>query len=193
MMDGSDVRVLKGYTLVEMAVVLVIAGIALGAILQGQEMIENAKIKSVISDFDKLAQAHYAYIKRVGSPPGVLRDSDGNITRDAYSSQYFADLFAEGFVSDLEPMPNTGFPVLYHAYGGWWTANSWQLIYNSFNAPQLCANYLPLFVARAIDEEMDDGNPSTGRVMTRYNSTYLTEYEPVNSYDQDFYVTCRMF
>ena len=37
-----------GFTLVEIAIVLVIIGLLLGGVLKGQEMIENGKIKSVI-------------------------------------------------------------------------------------------------------------------------------------------------
>ena len=40
----------KGFTLVEIAIVLVIIGLLLGGILKGQEMITQAKIKNVIAD-----------------------------------------------------------------------------------------------------------------------------------------------
>ena len=39
----------KGFTLVEIAIVLVIIGLLLGGILKGQEMITQAKIKNVVS------------------------------------------------------------------------------------------------------------------------------------------------
>ncbi len=39
-----------GFTLVEIAIVLVIIGLLLGGVLKGQEMIENARIKSVVGD-----------------------------------------------------------------------------------------------------------------------------------------------
>src|SRR5256712_1845394 len=41
----------QGFTLVEIAIVLVIIGLLLGGILKGQEMITQAKIKNVIADF----------------------------------------------------------------------------------------------------------------------------------------------
>src|ERR671939_453807 len=41
----------RGFTLVEIAIVLVIIGLLLGGILKGQEMITQAKIKNSIADF----------------------------------------------------------------------------------------------------------------------------------------------
>ena len=42
----------SGFTLVEIAIVLVIIGLLLGGILKGQEMITQAKIKNIINDFN---------------------------------------------------------------------------------------------------------------------------------------------
>ncbi|MFP4386405.1 MAG: type II secretion system protein, partial [Alphaproteobacteria bacterium] len=39
----------KGFTLVELAVVMVIIGLLIGGILKGQEMIENARVNSTIT------------------------------------------------------------------------------------------------------------------------------------------------
>ncbi|OYY22119.1 MAG: prepilin-type cleavage/methylation domain-containing protein, partial [Thiotrichales bacterium 35-46-9] len=36
----------KGFTLVEMAIVLVIIGLLLGGVLKGQELIDNSRIKN---------------------------------------------------------------------------------------------------------------------------------------------------
>ena len=41
-----------GFTLVEIAIVLVIIGLLLGGVLKGQEMITQAKIKNIINDFN---------------------------------------------------------------------------------------------------------------------------------------------
>jgi len=49
-----------GFTLVEIAIVLVIIGLLLGGILKGQEMVVQARIKNVIADLSGLTAAHYA-------------------------------------------------------------------------------------------------------------------------------------
>ena len=43
----------SGFTLVEIAVVLVIIGLLLGAILKGQELVENSRVKNAVNDFNK--------------------------------------------------------------------------------------------------------------------------------------------
>ena len=59
-----------GFTLVEIAIVLVIIGLLLGGILKGQEMITQAKIKNIINDFNGLSAAMYSYQDRYRSLPG---------------------------------------------------------------------------------------------------------------------------
>ena len=59
-----------GFTLVEIAIVLVIIGLLLGGILKGQEMITQAKIKNVISDMTGLSAALYSYQDRYRALPG---------------------------------------------------------------------------------------------------------------------------
>ncbi len=60
----------KGFTLVEIAIVLVIIGLLLGGILKGQEMITQAKIKNVVNDFNGISAAMYSYQDRYKSLPG---------------------------------------------------------------------------------------------------------------------------
>src|SRR3954469_12827463 len=60
----------QGFTLVEIAIVLVIIGLLLGGILKGQEMITQAKIKNLINDFNGLADAMYSYQDRYDAIPG---------------------------------------------------------------------------------------------------------------------------
>ena len=54
----------RGFTLVEIAIVLVIIGLLLGGILKGQEMIAQAKIKNVINDLNGVSAALNSYQDR---------------------------------------------------------------------------------------------------------------------------------
>jgi prepilin-type N-terminal cleavage/methylation domain-containing protein len=60
----------SGFTLVEIAIVLVIIGLLLGGILKGQEMITQAKIKNVINDFNGITAAMNSYQDRYRALPG---------------------------------------------------------------------------------------------------------------------------
>ncbi|MCX7738201.1 MAG: prepilin-type N-terminal cleavage/methylation domain-containing protein [Hydrogenothermaceae bacterium] len=68
----------RGFTLLELAIVLVIIGIILGAILKGQELINNAKAKRLLNDIKGLATLHYTFYDRYGRFPGDC-DGDGDV------------------------------------------------------------------------------------------------------------------
>jgi prepilin-type N-terminal cleavage/methylation domain-containing protein len=60
----------QGFTLVEIAIVLVIIGLLLGGVLKGQEIITNAKVKNLENSVDGLAAAIYSYQDRYRAYPG---------------------------------------------------------------------------------------------------------------------------
>src|SRR4249919_3005072 len=76
MQRGSQERTMRtiyrqaGFTLVEIAIVLVIIGLLLGGILKGQEMITQARIKNVINDFNGITAAYASYQDRYRAIPG---------------------------------------------------------------------------------------------------------------------------
>ena len=63
-MSLSSRKAQGGFTLVEIAIVLVIIGLLLGGVLKGQELIENAKIKNLANDIRGVSTAYYTYIDR---------------------------------------------------------------------------------------------------------------------------------
>jgi len=60
----------SGFTLIEIAIVLVIIGLLLGGVLKGQEMIENSRIKSVVTDMRGMSTAFTGYFDRYRALPG---------------------------------------------------------------------------------------------------------------------------
>jgi prepilin-type N-terminal cleavage/methylation domain-containing protein len=60
----------SGFTLVEIAIVLVIIGLLLGGILKGQELINSAKVKNLANDFRVTPTYIYAYQDKFKALPG---------------------------------------------------------------------------------------------------------------------------
>jgi prepilin-type N-terminal cleavage/methylation domain-containing protein len=69
----------SGFTLVEIAIVLVIIGLLLGGILKGQELINSAKAKSYAQDFRTIQSALYGFQDRFKGIPGDLAGADTKI------------------------------------------------------------------------------------------------------------------
>lgn len=69
MKDISQNR-FSGFTLIEIAIVLVIIGLLIAAVLQGQEMINSAKVKNLASDFRQVPVYIYGYLDRFRELPG---------------------------------------------------------------------------------------------------------------------------
>lgn len=67
---AKAIRNRKGFTLVELAIVLVIIGIILGAVLKGQDLIASSKAKRVQKDMQGFEAMIWTYVDRVGRFPG---------------------------------------------------------------------------------------------------------------------------
>jgi prepilin-type N-terminal cleavage/methylation domain-containing protein len=90
----------KGFTLVEIAIVLVIIGLLLGGILKGQEMITQAKIKNVIADMTGVSAAMYGYQDRYRALPG---DDNNAGSRWATSASGTGDGIIQGSYATTPP------------------------------------------------------------------------------------------
>jgi len=69
-----------GFTLVEIAIVLVIIGLLLGGVLKGQELVNSAKVKNLANDFRNISSFVYAYQDRFRALPGDDRAANTHLT-----------------------------------------------------------------------------------------------------------------
>jgi prepilin-type N-terminal cleavage/methylation domain-containing protein len=175
-----------GFTLVEIAIVLVIIGLLLGGILKGQEMIVQAKIKNVIADFSGVSAAYHGYQDRYRALPGDDPNADtrwavapaatkgnGNgVVAGAYNSATVTDesrlwwdhLRRAGFVSgSLFNQPFNAVAGIIGVQTGDDGATIGPVM-GGIASLMVCSTNLPDKIATAVDTQMDDGLPDKGSV-----------------------------
>jgi prepilin-type N-terminal cleavage/methylation domain-containing protein len=69
-----------GFTLIELAIVLVIIGLLLGGVLRGQELINSARVKSMTRDFQNVQVYIYGYQDRFRAVPGDDGAANNHVT-----------------------------------------------------------------------------------------------------------------
>jgi prepilin-type N-terminal cleavage/methylation domain-containing protein len=176
----------RGFTLVEIAIVLVIVGFLVGGMLRGQEMIIQAKIKNVTADFTGIAAAYYGYRDRYREIPGddpqaatrwpgatisaVAGEPGTGVVQGAWNSQANGDetrmwwdhLRRAGFVAgNGTQQPFNTVAGMIGVQTGDGAGGS---IFNGFSGIMICSANLPDRIAAAADVQMDDGQPATGAV-----------------------------
>jgi prepilin-type N-terminal cleavage/methylation domain-containing protein len=70
----------SGFTLIEIAIVLVIIGLLLGGVLKGQELITSARVRNLISQQDGIKAAYFGFLDRFRALPGDYGQATTNIT-----------------------------------------------------------------------------------------------------------------
>jgi prepilin-type N-terminal cleavage/methylation domain-containing protein len=204
----------QGFTLVEIAIVLVIIGLLLGGILKGQEMITQAKIKNIIADFSGVSAAYHGYQDRYRAQPGddkgatrwglTAAASQGNgiiegawntTTADTESILFWDHLRRAGFVSGSgQDNPfnavsgkmgvQTGDGSGASPVGVLGTAANTNLITGLL----MCSANLPDKVAISVDSQMDDGNGKAGSVRATKQAApnpALTASAAADAYTED--------
>lgn len=167
-----------GFTLVEIAIVLVIIGLLLGGILKGQELMTNAKIKRTVNDFNGITAAVYSYMDRYAKLPGDddnaqarwagVCGGNGNgdgFVQGAWSSVNDADesrklwshLRAAGLINGS--LDNCTQPT--HAFGG-----RIGLQRNAYNmiGTMICLEGLEGKIGEILDRQLDDGQRDSGNL-----------------------------
>lgn len=68
----------NGFTLIEIAIVLVIIGLLLGGVLKGQELIQSARVRNLISHQDGVKAAYFGFLDRYRALPGDYTTANAN-------------------------------------------------------------------------------------------------------------------
>jgi len=179
----------SGFTLVEIAIVLVIVGLILGGVLKGQEMIANAKVRNVIDQTTAIQTAVFAFQDRFRALPGdysqatiningvTCANGNGNgfVSTNVERGCFWQHLGAAGFITgnyDGVATPNnltcaaTTCPP--NAFGGPMKF-TWGQFGNGMttNSHQLrIGRSIPVNVLAEIDRKIDDGVPEAGSFRT---------------------------
>ncbi len=72
-------RTSRGFTLIEIAIVLVVIGLLLGGVLKGQELITGARVRSLIAQQDGIKAAFFGFQDRFRALPGDYTAASSNI------------------------------------------------------------------------------------------------------------------
>lgn len=72
------IRRQSGFTLVEIAVVLVIIGLLLGGVLKGQELIASARVRNLADQQSGIQAAYYGFQDRYRALPGDMPPADAD-------------------------------------------------------------------------------------------------------------------
>jgi prepilin-type N-terminal cleavage/methylation domain-containing protein len=162
----------QGFTLVELAMVLVVIGLIITGVLKGEALIENAKVKRLVSQKDEMTAAYFTFFDRYGQFPGdeaITSAPPGDTTNGSNNGQIepsenlnvFQDLKAAGILNGSYA---TNLPP--NAYGGT-ISILWDAPMGG-NVVQFTA--VPGTVAEQIDLKYDDGVWNTGTI--RANAGY---------------------
>jgi prepilin-type N-terminal cleavage/methylation domain-containing protein len=131
----------KGFTLVELAVVLVIIGIILGAVIKGQDLIVNAKSKQVGATANNWKALVYAFVDRKGRLPGdvnkngYIGDQTTAISEQTAATSAIGEMAATGVMNNVPENPvSVGGESFYFFLGNNGSAT------NKKNVMIICAN-----------------------------------------------------
>jgi prepilin-type N-terminal cleavage/methylation domain-containing protein len=69
-----------GFTLIEIAIVLVIIGLLLGGVLKGQELITGARVRNLVQQQDGIKAAYFGFLDRYRALPGDYAKAATTIT-----------------------------------------------------------------------------------------------------------------
>ena len=209
-----EIQLSKGFTLVEIAIVLVVVGLLIGGVLKGQETITNAKLKRIESDNAGIAAAIFSYQDRYLRLPGdddtassrfslytdgandpiaadIDGDSDGIIdgTWIGAANTETANIWKHLRAAGLIPGGGDDDTQPTNAYGGNIGVRDGSL---------MIAGHVTVFgsieglIAKILEERLDDRIPATGRIQSDITAA-LMDGAAVSSAGANYLDSSRYF
>lgn len=158
----------RGFTLVELAVVIVIIGLIIGAVVKGQELIDNARVNSVISQVNSFRAAVTTFQERYGALPGDLAQADtripgcpgvctngngngtigtgtnANAAQSAEGQQAWQHLAFANLITGVVPGANAATNQYNVNYPGARTGGGFTIVYGQVGTPALTTHWVRL-------------------------------------------------
>lgn len=191
-----------GFTLIELAIVLVIIGLLLGGVLRGQELINSAKVKNLAADFRNIPVYVYGYQDKFKAMPGddlaatthlgsAATNAGTNGGNSAINGVWDSNTASDESIlfwqhvrlANLAPGPtvigtNVAAFVPTNSNGGRIGVSSVAPIINMTGSYFMCSSGIDAKFALQIDTTVDDGNTSTGSLRATPTTTAPTTTAP---------------
>jgi prepilin-type N-terminal cleavage/methylation domain-containing protein len=213
----------SGFTLIELAIVLVIIGLLLGFVLRGQSLIDNAKAKSIIADFKNAQIFIYGYQDKFKAIPGDdahanshIKDAkvatggtagngiiegawnDGFDKIDNETVRFWEHIRLAGFATGPKTIAsNADLPV--NAENGrvgvqsTGTSLDATITGGMTGSYVACSDRITGSIAKQVDVNLDDGETNTGSVRAVVSGTASAGVKASDVVDADPYTVCMSF
>jgi prepilin-type N-terminal cleavage/methylation domain-containing protein len=182
----------SGFSLVELAIVLIVIGLIIGGVLKGRELIESARLKSVLTQLNEYRVATGTFMDMFDALPGNYSEAKEYIHKDLLNGtgngqidgdglaqnkeagQFWAHLAAAGLI----PKPGDTNGALHFDKGApsarigggitvkYEEGKHW-FVLGAENGQKGDGALLTPQQAMSLDKKIDNGLPTTGKVISK--------------------------
>jgi prepilin-type N-terminal cleavage/methylation domain-containing protein len=149
----------RGFTLIEIAIVVVIIGLLLGGVLKGQELITNARVRALISQQDGIKAAYFGFLDRYRALPGDYSQATSNISGVTANGNGNGLITPQG-VAGGPPDQNT--PLFGHPSRAGYLTGSYTYAGGAENTASAPTNSFGRFL-KLVYDDVYDGTPTNAR------------------------------